>query len=904
MKPATRLKRLLLVLLSLAALYLLAANLFLNTRLAPWAINRQPQRFQASWSSAWSVWPGGVWVRGLVLRGWTANQVEWTMTVERGHGYVDLTALLWRRFVVTGFHGEGVRSSVLRGEGRGALPEPEKPDNPNEKPRPPWGIRLGGIELTRVREVGYNDLRLTGDGQGRITGSFSFVFGRTFRMDGSRLVMPAGRLWLGEDLLAQGLDVDGEVKFAPYVPHDHPGLEAWDFFSGSLEARGKVPGLPFLAKSGLAGAGNPGRLVADLRVERGKLAPGSHAELINGAAGGSPPAFALSADVLAGSDGLRLGLQAQGFQAGRAKGRPPAFQCATIAGTAYSPVTQIRRLFVTARELRTASNLSAAPPLQADLRLEGVRLATPGSRARLRLAMDRAAGRIDLAALARQDVDIEGLQAEGVSAQLDLPREASSEPAGSGWSARITGARLAGIREIGIEQFRLTGASQAETTFTYDPAGNLNVERAALTLPAGALLLAGKPVAEGLAVRFEARIGPLVLGTPGRAFLRQVSGTTEMRARISSLGFLDPFLSKVPWLQIQGEGNLDAALRLDAGRLAPGSRLAVRTAQVKARLLESLASGAGTVTVDVDPQARTALHVGLDRFGLVDLRQPGRPAYVKGRNLRMAATAIAPLDLAGPVPDFDATLTLRDAEVPDLTVYNALLPEGAGFSIVSGTGRVGLDLVLSTARHITRGTASLSSEAARVRFQELEIEGRVSLAAPFSSPDLLGRHFDLDGSRLDLDQVTYLQQGDAAPAAPPPSGWWAKVRLGDAAVDWGQPLSLRAAGQVEMRDSGPLIALFAQHSRTVKWFDSILSVEGVTAEGVVRIGQGVVAIDSLQATGGKLEVRSRMSFSKARKQGDLLVRYGHLSAGIELLDGRRNFKLIKAKEWFEGRPPP
>ena len=897
----TWLKRLLLALVALAALYLLAANLFLNTPLGPWAVNRRPERFRASWSAAWSLWPGAVRVRGLALRGWTRNDVAWKVTVERGRGWIDLPALLKRRFVVSGFHGEGVRSSVSRGEGKGAPPERE---TPNEKPRPPWGLRLDGIELAGVREVGYDDFRLTGDGRGRVTGSFSFVFGEAFRMDGSRLVMPASRLWLGQEELAQDLDVDATVAFSPFVPHEHPGLEGWDFLTGSLAARGRVPGLPFLAGTGLHNAGKPGRLVADLRVDRGRLAPGSRAELVAGGAAGSPAAFTLNAGVgtEGPASGLRLSLQAQGLQAGRLPGRPPVFQCAAIAGTVQTPVVQLRRLFVTTRELRTAADLSTSPPLAGDLRLEGVRLDIPGSRANLRLAVDHATGRVDLAAFVRREIDVEGLQAEGVSARLDLARAqpAASPPRRSSWGVRIAGARLAGIREIGVEPFRLTGASRLEATFSYDPTGNLDVQRAALTLPAGTLLLAGQPIAQGLRLKAETRIAPLVLGSaPGLAFLRQVSGAAELRARISSLGFLNSFLRKVPWLELQGEGNLDAAVHLDAGRLVPGSRLAVRAARVRAKLLDSFASGAGTVTVAVDPHGRTGLRVDLDRFGFADLLQPGRPDYVRGRNLRLAATAATPLDLAGPLPDFDASLSLTGAEVPDLTVYDALLPAGAGFYVLSGKGRVGLQLALSTATHRTRGTASLSSDAVRIGFQDLDVQGRVTLEAPFSSPDLQGRHFDLDGARLTLDQVSYRLAGDAAPSAAP--GWWARARLGDAAVVWGQPLSLHAAGQVEMRDSGPLIALFAQHNRAVKWFDSVLSVEGVTARGELRIGQGVVAIDAFQATGGKLEVRSRMSFSKERKQGDLLVRYGLLSAGVELLDGQRSFKLIRPQEWFERR---
>jgi hypothetical protein len=320
---------------------------------------------------------------------------------------------------------------------------------------------------------------------------------------------------------------------------------------------------------------------------------------------------------------------------------------------------------------------------------------------------------------------------------------------------------------------------------------------------------------------------------------------------------------------------------------------------VSGTFLDTLASGSGTVTATVDPQARPALRVQLDRFAFADLRQPGHPIYVRGRGLAMSANATGVLDLAGAIPDFDAALAMTDAEVPDLRVYNVLLPEGAGFSILSGAGRVGLRLALSTATGKTRGTAFLNSNGTKVQVQDLDVQGRVALQVPFSSPNLQDRHFDLDGVQVRLDQVSYGQTWGEVQGRP--AGWWARARIADGAVVWGQPLSLHAAGEVEMRDSGPLIALFAQRNRLVKWFDNVLSVEGVTARGVLRIENGVVAIESFQAKGGNLEVHSRMRFSKARKAGDLLVRYGRLIAGVELLDGKRDFKLIRAQEWFDSR---
>jgi hypothetical protein len=901
------LKRLLLALVALAALYLLAANVFLNTPMASWAVNRRPQRFRVSWSSAWSIWPGVVRVRGLQLRGRGSNDVAWTVIVERGHGWIALPALLGRRFVVSSFHGEGVRSSVLRGPGVGVPPEPDKP---GERPRPPWGIHIEGIDLTDVREVGYNGFRLTGQG-GHVEGSFAVVFGREFRLDGGRLVMPHSRLWMGPETLAQDLDVDSKLSFAPYAPRRHPGLEGWDFFTGSLAAHGQVPpDLPFLIRSGLPGAGKPGRLVADLQVEKGRLVPGSRAELIAGAAAGSSPAFMLTAEVNGGSSpGLLLGLQAQGLQAGRIPGRPPIFQCAAITATVQSPLVQLRRLFVTTREVRVASNLSASPPLAGDVRVESLKLDAPGSRATMRLTVDRALGRLDVAGLLRQELDIEGLQAQGVSVQLDLapPQTANPRSAGKPWAIRLANAKLTGIRDFGIDELRLAGPSSAEASFSYDPDGNLGVERASFTLPDGTLLVSGKPAARRLALKLQTHIEPLVLGsTPGLTFLRQVSGSADVRAAISSFGFLAPYLRKAA-LKLQGEGNLDAAVRLDAGRVRAGSRLAIRQARVSAAFLDTLASGSGTVTLavdPVDPQARPAFRVHLDRFGFADLRQAGHPVYVRGvrgRGLEMKANAAGGLDLAGAVPDFDASLAMTDAEVPDLRVYNALLPEGAGFAILSGAGRVGLRLALSTATGKTRGTAFLTSNAARVQVQDLDVQGRVALQVPFSSPDLQNRHFDLDGVQVTLDRVVYGEggQGDEARSRSP--DWWARARIADGAVVWGQPLSLHAAGAVEMRDSGPLIALFSERNRLVKWFDQVLSVEGVTAQGVLRIENGVVAIESFQAKGGNLEVHSRMRFSKTRKAGDLLVRYGRLVAGVELLDGKRDFKLIRAQEWFDSR---
>ncbi|MFL6193379.1 MAG: hypothetical protein ACJ75H_04365 [Thermoanaerobaculia bacterium] len=892
----TWLKRLLVAILLLVGLHLVGVNLFLNTPLAPRAFNRRPEKFRMTWSSAWSPWPGYLRVRGLKLEGHT-NHVLWTVAADRAQGWVALPGLLGRRLLIRELHAQGVRSTVRRG-----LEIPAPPPSPRPKPGarrgPSWTMRFEGVALEHVREFTFNNVRLTGDG--RVDGAFGFTLGGPFRLEPSKVRMPGARLLLGDDVFARDLNLEGEAAMGPYKVREHPGLAGFDFLSGWLRAQGRVPDLPFLESAGIPGgpSNRLGSLTTDVRVKDGRFLPGSRLDLTAPANGPASP-FVATAAITDGSEGprLRIGIEAKGFTAGRRKGLPPVFRAASLSLASATPETRLSRVFATARDLRSSRKLPPSLPLASDARAEGVRIEAVGSIAMLHATVDRVAGTVDLAGLLTQEIDFSGLQADGITAQFDFEKpDAPPGPPPPPWSVRLAGARLTGIRAIGVDGFRLAGESTADATFSYERNGTLTVERAAFTLPAGTFQAQGQTVAEALSVKLETRIEPSILGKArGRELLKYVSGTAGLKARISSLGFLEDFFQKTPWLSLQGRGGLSADVRMDHGKLLAGSRLAVAASPVQARIFDSLATGRGSVSAAVDAK-HTALRVRFDRFGLEDLRRKGRPDYLRGRGLQIAAAAGSPLDLTTPMADADATLDLPDAEVPDLAVYGALIPPETGLSILSGRGRVRLHLEASAATRQAHGSALVTSDTARVRFQNLEMAGRLALRAPIVSPDLDSRRFDLRGMRLELDDVTYRNMEEADGEL---TGWWANIELTGGSMVWGAPVSLRGEGKVDMKSSGPLLELFAQRSRFLRWFDDALNVENVTARGVVNIGNGALAIESLQATGGPLEVRSRMIFSKIRRWGDLFVRYGRLAAGIELRDGKRSLKLRRPLEWFE-----
>jgi hypothetical protein len=648
-------------------------------------------------------------------------------------------------------------------------------------------------------------------------------------------------------------------------------------------------------------AGSAGRLLAELRVARGELLPGTRVEVAAGAPGHAGLDLLAAVEAGSGAPRLRLSLAGRELAAGGEQGRPPVFRAGSLAVTAATPERRLHHLLAVSRDLRAGRPL--ASPLAADVRASAVRIEAPGRRATLQAAIDGVTARVDLAALLERHIAVEGLRADGAALRLRLGRDAAPGPETprAPWSLRVAGARVEGLRELAFEDLLVDGESSAETTLSYGADGTFAVERFAVSMPAGRVVSGGAAAAESVALVVEARLLPTVVGQiHGRELLRRASGTATLRGTTPSMAFVNRYLEKTPWLGLHGGGSLDADLRLEAGVLVPGTRVTIGASPARVRLFESGAEGRGTVSVVVeekDGAARTALRVGLDRFALGELPPVRRPPYLRGRGLRMVATAAGTLDLAGPIPELEATLEMPDAEVPDLGVYNEVLPESAGISLLDGSGRVGLRLQASSATRRATGLATLTSQSAVFRFQNVEMEGRVAVRAPLVSPDLATRRFDLAGTRLDLDEVGYR---DLAGTQPAQLGWWLHSELASGSLEWASPMRLTGEGRVDMQSSGPLLALFADKSRLLRWFDDVLRVNDVRARGRLRLAGDLFEVTSLQATGGSLELRSRMRFAGQRRRGHLYVRYGRLATAIELLDGRREYHVRKPLEWYEG----
>jgi hypothetical protein len=456
------------------------------------------------------------------------------------------------------------------------------------------------------------------------------------------------------------------------------------------------------------------------------------------------------------------------------------------------------------------------------------------------------------------------------------------------------------VRSLSSGTDRILGAAEASGSLTFDAARHLALRKVILALPSGRVESGNEVVARNLALRAEVDLAEAP-GEPasGLAFLRRLSGGIRGKGKVTSLGFLRRYL-KASWLEVEGQGDLDAELRLAEGRLLAGSKVSLERGMLQASFLDSVAKGDARLVAAVEAvRGSPGVHVRatFKQFTVEGSRAEGSAPYIRGQGLAIDVTS-TDLDLATPVSDLKASLDLPRAQVPDLRAYNAYLPEGAGAEILGGSGTIDLHLDFDDAADTARGRIRLGSNDLRVRFQELELGGTLKLETPLVSRNLKRREFALSGARLDLDRVSYSEPG-AVDSGPPT--WWAHLRLTDGTMTWTRPLALRSRAEVRMKDSGLLLNLVAQRKGFLHWFEGVLNVEDVTARGELAIGDGAIVIDPLRVLGGKLDLRSRFRFSREHKLGDVYLRYGRLATGIALRDGKRDFKILGPEAWFERR---
>lgn len=268
------LRRLLALVFAMLAIYLIGANLFLNSDRARELVNRKPERFQASWSRAASWFPGVVMLWDVRLQG-HARTVTWQASADRVHGGINLFALLHRE----------VRSSWLHAVAVSAAADTVAEDlQPPEYRDTAWTLHFESIATSTIKHLRFRDIDVDTEGSATV-GFRKQLRGGPLEILPSKLHFRESSIRQGDRTLFRDGDIDLGFAIARHWRNDAPGLAKLALMTGRIRVDGVLPILGFrLAQDqrwqGLFG-GNDGdaRLLADFAFEQSRLQPGGSIEV-------------------------------------------------------------------------------------------------------------------------------------------------------------------------------------------------------------------------------------------------------------------------------------------------------------------------------------------------------------------------------------------------------------------------------------------------------------------------------------------------------------------------------------------------------------------------------------------------------------------------------------------------
>lgn len=396
--------------------------------------------------------------------------------------------------------------------------------------------------------------------------------------------------------------------------------------------------------------------------------------------------------------------------------------------------------------------------------------------------------------------------------------------------------------------------------------------------------------------------------TDPMSLLPRSSGHVVGCWQFASLRWLGRFFTDAPWLSLEGAGIVDADVRVVDGKVAAGSRVGVpevdAVAYVMGNRIQGRARAEGRLDAGDRDEVLPYLQLVMEHFQIAAGDTPDRP-YVEGRDLRLElqtqsgverGTLRAPGAMKQVGQQLQARLRFQDAEVPDLRAYNRYLPK-EHIRFDGGSGRLSGDLQLDGAGVIGHGNVRVQGRSARMHAAGLSLHGDLDVDTRLRRADLRGHHFSLDGTRVNLSGVSFTEPGGESR-----SGWWSRIDLERARMDWNRPMRVNGRVNIAMRDIGFLLSLFSRQRDYPNWVFRLVDSGHARASANVQWSGDTVVLDRVQAGNERYDVKARLRLRDKSRTGSLYAKWGVLGCAVGVDNGKRDFHLVKAREWYDAQP--
>ncbi len=374
------------------------------------------------------------------------------------------------------------------------------------------------------------------------------------------------------------------------------------------------------------------------------------------------------------------------------------------------------------------------------------------------------------------------------------------------------------------------------------------------------------------------------------AWVAQLAGTLDLEAETAGVGWLDAYLSRADWLELEGSGHLVVRLEVERGELRPGTRLVFEGEDIGVRYLDYRARGRAELVGDLE-DGRPQLDARFRGFELE--RELQEAPYVRGDELsvRISARDASLVRL----PELDVTVDLPWSEVPDLRAYNVYLPVDE-LAITGGRGRVRARFELETAESAGRGWVELESDRFELRSGELGLAGRLHVVAQLGEGEIASRSFGLSGSTLELSGITVRRQGEIVN-----ENWHGELGFERGRLRLGPPFVGDAEVSLELADASPLLAYFAERRPKLSRLGRVLRVRDITGSARIVLDRGTLLFDRFELHGDRLDLEGRLCLSAGTDRGALYAKSLGIGMAAEFVDRDRRWTVIRPRHWYEKR---
>jgi hypothetical protein len=526
---------------------------------------------------------------------------------------------------------------------------------------------------------------------------------------------------------------------------------------------------------------------------------------------------------------------------------------------------------------------------------------------------DRVTAEVDPSGLTNKIFKAKNVHAEAASFHYETKPmytgDAPPKPPSKRWTIVLDDVTVDDARELAVDDQRLVNAGRATGDLTVDP-NTGDVVRNALLEVAGAQFYVGElEVMSALEGQIALTVDQfLPRENPGQAALEFLSGKAQLVGTLTSLAFVGSYFESTPWVQFAGgSGPVDIDLRITRGEVEVGSRMHVTAEGIQGRLFSYLVSGNGTVDVDaiagVDgadgaagQDTLTKVLVAFDDF---TIQQDGeKTPHLEGEGL--VVTAVGPTELDRPPDSLDIVIDLPDSKIRDLRVYNSYLPTGAGISLQGGTGRAKGHLEVRAVDKIGKGTIDLTTNDAKVRVDDVTLEGDFALHAKVPTADFNKGRYEIGGTRLTLKNVDVT---GTAKSKNESRSWWGTLQVprGHVLTEEEADVYLDATLVLSCRDSVPFVALLASQKPIPGWARGMLATENVEGKARVQLGHNLIRVKDLDVTGRATQVKLEATKRKGQDiNGIAFAAYRGLAIGVRMHDDKQEIQITNPRKWYDG----